>query len=128
MSRLACLIAVPSLCAGIWIACSPSKASAPTDDMLGTTSAGGGQLLPNGSLAGTSGFGGGSSGTTGVFNVPDASSEEDASCGALTYEPEQIIVYHDATVTDTTYSYSPIALFIMMDRSGSMTSGFPPPA
>lgn len=59
---------------------------------------------------------GGSSGTTGN----DAS-----ACQPIVSQPEQITVYRDATVTDTIYTYSPIAIYIMQDRSGSMVTGFP---
>jgi hypothetical protein len=72
----------------------------------------------------------------------------DGSCFATSQAPEQIIVYRDAsytdtvtdtlidtlvdtffdTVTDTITTYKPVALFIMQDRSGSMVTGFPPPA
>src|SRR5690349_7479370 len=52
----------------------------------------------------------------------------DSSCGAIAESPEQITVYKEASVTDTTYTYTPVALFVMVDRSGSMITGFPPPA
>jgi hypothetical protein len=66
------------------------------------------------------------------FNIKDAGPgvvrSHDSSCGAVAEVPEQITVYKEASVTDTTYTYTPVALFIMQDRSGSMVTGFPPPA
>lgn len=50
------------------------------------------------------------------------------ACPAIHQKPETITVYKDATVTDTIYTSKPVALFVMMDRSGSMVTGFPPPA
>lgn len=46
-------------------------------------------------------------------------------CPAVRQKPETVIVYKDATVTDTIYTSKPVALFIMQDRTGSMASGFP---
>src|SRR5262245_22485920 len=43
-------------------------------------------------------------------------------CPVVHQRPEQIIVYKDATVTDTIYHSKPVALFIMQDRSGSMVT------
>jgi hypothetical protein len=75
---------------------------------------------------GTSGTGGGvvfNPGNTGGSRAPSSD-----ACPAIRQKPEQIIVYRDATVTDTITTYKPVALFIMQDRSGSMVTGFPPPA
>ena len=45
------------------------------------------------------------------------------ACTGTAEGAEQIFV--DATVTDTITTYSPVALYIMLDRSGSMVTGFP---
>jgi len=66
-----------------------------------------------------------------IFKISDAGANvrtHDSSCGAVAEVPEQITVYKEASVTDTTFTYTPVALFIMQDRSGSMVTGFPPPA
>src|SRR5437762_1590521 len=64
-----------------------------------------------------------------ILKIKDAGARtHDSSCGAIAESPEQITVYKEASVTDTTYTYTPVALFIMVDRSGSMITGFPPPA
>jgi hypothetical protein len=49
----------------------------------------------------------------------------DSSCGAVAEVPESITVYTDATVTDTTYTLTPVASYVMLDRSASMLQ--PPP-
>jgi hypothetical protein len=51
-----------------------------------------------------------------------------SSCAAVRQQPESVVVYRDAAVTDTIYTYKPVALFLMIDRSGSMVTGSPPPA
>lgn len=90
---------------------------------MGAAAAAGAAGAGSTSGAGSTGFGGGVIDLgTGASNNPN---KQDASCGAVTAAPEQIIVYKDATVTDTTYTYSPVALFIMQDRTGTMVTGFP---
>jgi hypothetical protein len=49
-------------------------------------------------------------------------------CNAITQTPETVVVYHDASVTDTITTFKPVALFIMQDRSSSMVTGMPAPA
>src|ERR1041385_6581054 len=61
-------------------------------------------------------------------NGASAAPGTDGGCPRITQRPETVIVYKDATVTDTIYESKPVALFIMVDRSGSMVTGFPPPA
>jgi hypothetical protein len=51
--------------------------------------------------------------------------EQDSSCHPLSETPEKIIITDSSVVTDTTTTLSPVALFIMQDRTGSMVSGFP---
>lgn len=41
-------------------------------------------------------------------------------CPVVHQKPEQVVVYKDATVTDTVYQSKPVALLIMQDRSSSM--------
>ncbi|HVU00989.1 MAG TPA: vWA domain-containing protein [Polyangiaceae bacterium] len=112
--------------------CSPKNG----DDSVG------GQQPANGTGASGS-FGGGSTGGSGTGSLPNYNTGGDlpnfgsgggdpgggngagGGCPAITAAPEQIITYKDATVTDTIITYSPIALYIMLDRSGSMITGFP---
>jgi hypothetical protein len=71
---------------------------------------------------GTSGNGAGDN--PGIFKIPDSGAtirSHDSSCGAVSEVPEQIIKYTEASVTDTTYTSTPVAVFIMLDRSISMT-------
>jgi hypothetical protein len=91
---------------------------------IGTSSGGaasGGVLTGSG---GTTSAGGQGVGNTGNFiNVgagtssggADGSGGVSTDCGEV-QKPEEVI------------QYSPVALFIMQDRSGSMVTGFPPPA
>jgi hypothetical protein len=68
------------------------------------------------------------SGTSGVPFLPIGGAmndKPDSSCGAVVEKPEQIIHYTDASVTDTITTFTPVALFIMQDRTGSMVSGVP---
>ncbi len=90
----------------------------------------------SGSGAAPTGFGGFGTSFGGSTNRSGTVSGPDGSCTAVSQAPEQVIVYKDASVTDvvtdtiTTSSLStaPVAVFIMQDRSGSMITGFPPPA
>jgi hypothetical protein len=103
-------------------ACSPSNAGGPPPGP-GTN---GGQPGADASFAGVSAMhnlptaGGGGGGSVPVFNTRDSGGNTVDECGAISQKPEQIIVYHDATVTDTNITYEPVALYIMMDRSSSM--------
>jgi hypothetical protein len=122
------------LCVGRLVACSASA----RNDGAGALGFGGGPYASGGMPSGQSGApnsaGGFATNTTNdppppFFNVKDASVRtQDSSCGAVAEVPERITVYKEASVTDTTYTYTPVALFIMQDRSGSMVTGFPPPA
>lgn len=85
------------------------------------------------STGGVSPFGGAGGGI--VFTGgggADASVPDDSGlvngCSGVRETPETIVVYRDATVTDTVVTYKPVALFFMVDRSGSMVTGYPPPA
>lgn len=42
-----------------------------------------------------------------------------SSCRSVS-KPEPITVYVDASYTDTVYTYAPVALYVMQDRSSSM--------
>jgi hypothetical protein len=69
--------------------------------------------------------------TGGTFHLKDASTTRlppDASCGAVAEVPEQITKYIEASVTDTITTLTPVAIFIMQDRSSSMVTGSPAPA
>lgn len=52
----------------------------------------------------------------------------DSSCGALVVVPEQVVEFYEASFTDTITTFTPVAMFIMLDRSSSMVTGSPPPA
>ncbi len=119
------------LCCGY--ACSPSSGARPQNlggsggqgaAANGTYNAGAGTGMVGGS-AGS----GDSTGNSGLLFSRDAGitqrSSGDGSCGAVKQKPEQIIVYQDASYTDTITTYSPVALYIMQDDSGSMVTGFP---
>src|SRR5689334_14618667 len=80
--------------------------------------------------SGDDGIGGRATGTGAFGNLaggtdPNGGGGEGGGCPEITQKPEEIITYRDATVTDTIITYSPIALYIMLDRSGSMITGFP---
>jgi hypothetical protein len=117
------------------VACSPTvKNNGSQDNLQGTgagSSFGGGNGTGNGT--GASGYTG-SAGDNGgpVFNSGGATQGSgggtNADCPPVVQKPEEIITYRDASVTDTITTYKPVALFIMQDRSGSMVTGFPPPA
>ena len=100
--------------------CAPSDGSASESPFSGN----GGSS--NGGVGGAAGPGAGGSttagGGTGVggdgFMVTGRGGDSDGSttgCG-VTLKPEQII------------KYEPVGIFIMQDRSGSMVTGYPPPA
>lgn len=85
----------------------------------GSGSSGSGSTNGTGSTAGTNGAGGlvisGQGGSNGGA-VPDA------SCPRTVSVPEEIVVYQDASYTDTITTYAPIAIYIMQDRSTSMVT------
>lgn len=90
----------------------------------------GGAAGSAGALAGgAAGAGDGGGGAAGAdASAGGASTDGSVPCLAIKGQPENIVVYRDATVTDTITVYNPVALFLMVDRSGSMITGFPPPA
>ena len=131
LARCALLVG-PLLIAG-YGACSPSNGT----NAFGSGSAGSGVGAANGAGstgagstgpigAGSSGngtggdtlLGGGSGGGSGAGA---SSGTGGKACAGIAKGSEQI--YVDATVTDTITTYSPIALFIMQDRSTSMNTG-----
>lgn len=132
------LLVVGAFTGSTYAACSPSGGDEPAFGSQGAGSTGGQSsgganagAATAGSNGASSGFANSGFGNGGLMFSSDggvSSNVTDASCRAVTQEPEQIVVYHDATVTDTITTYSPVALFIMQDRSGSMVTGFPPPA
>lgn len=115
-------------------ACS-AKSGSP-DDTNGMFKNGGGQANGPGWDASLGGGFSGSSGNSGaagfIFNPGNGTGGSRTgggdACPAIKQKPEQVVVYRDASVTDTIYQSKPVALFIMQDRSGSMVTGFPPPA
>ena len=79
----------------------------------------------------TSGNGGssflnlGSSGSAGS-NV--MTRDMDSSCHPIKETPEKVTVTDSSVVTDTIVTLTPVAIFIMQDRSSSTVTGTPPPA
>jgi hypothetical protein len=83
-----------------------------------------------GALSKGAGFGAGGSSPAGsetggavVFRDggPSAVEGPDASqCAAFSQKPETIVVYRDATVTDTVVTHRPAAILFMVDRSSGM--------
>jgi hypothetical protein len=119
------------LCAWRLVACSANTGD--SGNTIGPLNGAGGfgMVLPgSGSVAnhagaGTPGFAGGSStgNMPGLLIIKDsgvAMRTNDSSCGAVAEVPESITVYTDATVTDTTYTLTPVAIYVMIDRSFSM--------
>jgi len=123
------------LCVGVcaWrlVACSANTGQGSASGPL--SNAGGAYSAPPVSNAGSTaqggaptGFGGAPTGAGNqgpMFTIRDAGAimrVNDSSCGAVAEVPEQITVYKEASVTDTTYTLTPVALFIMLDRSLSM--------
>ncbi len=91
---------------------------------FGTTGSGG--STGNGSSSGSGGSSGSgnSNGSGGLTIIGQGGSNGgdvgDASCPRTVSVPEEITVYQDASYTDTITTYSPIAIYIMQDRSSSM--------
>jgi hypothetical protein len=123
-----------SVCAWRLVACSASTVPGSGNGSL--TGAGGGYAAfpGTGSAAGGSGMpafgfaGSTSNENPGIFKIPDSGATirtHDSSCGAVAEVPEQIIKYTEASVTDTTYSSTPVAVFVMLDRSASMVTPAP---
>jgi hypothetical protein len=126
-----------SVCAWRLVACSASTQPGSANGSL--TGAGGAYvpLYPGSGASsgasgasGTRGFAGsqGAGDNPGIFKIPDSGAtvrSKDSSCGAVTEVPEQIIKYTEASVTDTTYTSTPVAVFVMLDRSSSMTMPAP---
>ena len=119
------------------VACSASTGGGSANAALGSSggaaaSAGGATGVKPGAGGGTSSAGStGTAGDMGIFHIKDASVSmrtQDSSCGAVAEVPEQITVYTEASVTDTITTLTPVAIFIMQDRSSSMVTGNPPPA
>lgn len=119
---------------GTWVACSAATGDKTGTNGLGTSGTGGGSSgsSNDASLGGSSANGGTNNGGSGNFsfgnNGGGGTTDMPDACVSIPKQPEILIQYHDATVTDTIITYSPIALFIMMDESGSMVTGFPAPA
>jgi hypothetical protein len=111
----------------VLVACAP----APSADSLqrastGTGSAGAGGAGGGGSVSGT-GLGTGFGGTGATGFIPAGGAVDPGGGGACAVESqtaEDVIVEVPVEIV----TYDPIALFIMLDRSGSMVTGFPPPA
>jgi hypothetical protein len=66
----------------------------------------------------------GQSGNAGMSNYRDM----DSSCHPIKEKPEMETVTDSAIVTDTITTLTPVAIFIMQDRSSSTVTGTPPPA
>ncbi|HEX4335059.1 MAG TPA: vWA domain-containing protein [Polyangiaceae bacterium] len=125
------------LCAWRLVACSANTGQGTGGGMLANSGGSGSILPPTGGASGSHGgapigaagvtSGTGSSGGM-MFTIRDSGTTvrtHDSSCGAVAEVPEQITVYKEASVTDTTYTYTPVALFIMLDRSSSMVQVAP---
>jgi uncharacterized protein YegL len=124
------------LCAWRLVACSASTGQGagggPLANAGGSTSgfpSGAGAAVSTGGGSAAAGFTSGT-GTQAppMFTIKDAGTmvrAHDSSCGAVAEVPEQITIYKEASVTDTTYTSTPVALFIMLDRSISMVGPQP---
>src|SRR5689334_25389637 len=110
---------VVGVCAWRLVACSastvPGSANGPLQGAGGayvpifTTggAAGAGAVPPKFGSAGN-----GAGDNPGIFKIPDSGAtirSHDSSCGAVAEVPEQIIKYTEASVTDTTYTSTPVA-------------------
>jgi hypothetical protein len=120
------------------VACSPSKVNdgAPSGVgglYVGQTTGGGGAGAQTGSGAGfgTAASGNGMGGA--FLNINQAgnagsSRDRDSACHPLSETPEKVTVTDSAVVTDTITTLTPVAIFIMQDRSSSTVTGNPAPA
>lgn len=117
-------------------ACS-AKPTDPEAGMFNQNGAGFGNGTGRDASLGTGSFGGefntGNGGSGPIFGIAGGGNAGTRNgggdaCPAIRQKPETVVVYKDATVTDTIYTSKPVALFVMQDRSGSMVTGFPPPA
>ncbi len=112
--------------------CSASSGSSGNGLYHGTSSGSGGSSAgsPDASLGTGSSFTGSGSTGSGEGGSPNFGSlgggsnqEVVDACPAVSQKPETI--YIDASYSDTVTEQSPLAIFIMQDRSGSMVTGFP---
>jgi hypothetical protein len=85
---------------------------APTTGAGGVPSSNGGTVSPSN---GGAYIGGGATTGSGGRDAPQ-------TCASFSQKPETIFI--DASVTDTIVTYSPIALYVMIDRSASMVGFF----
>jgi hypothetical protein len=133
VSKIKASLMIGAVIASRLVGCSPSNGNDGTGNGGGNAVGFGGNGNGNGASPGTGNFTNQGSGADIGFFGPDSSaagqngggsSGTSAGCGVKT-KPEEILTYHDASVTDTITTYSPVALYIMQDRSGSMVTGFP---
>jgi hypothetical protein len=126
------------VCASAWrvVACTASTGGG--GDFAGaggfvTSSSGG---VPSGAQPGSGGAlsmaGASNNGGTTYINLNQGGGgggvnlrEQDSSCHPLSETPEKIVITDSSVVTDTITTLTPVALFIMQDRTGSMSTGFP---
>jgi hypothetical protein len=103
-------------------ACSAGTEHTSGNLLMPPATGGSSQVLAAGGAAGFAVGTDPANGATPFLNVPTTggapSGGDGAStgCPAIRQKPEQVV------------TYKPVALFIMQDRSGSMVTGFPPPA
>ena len=101
---------------------------------LGTTGGGGASsgAVP-GAGAASGAFGSGNAGSS-FLNVGQSGNagsntrDMDSSCHPIKEAPEKIVITDSSVVTDTITTLTPVAIFIMQDRSSSTVTGSPPPA
>lgn len=94
----------------------------------GTSAGGSGNGTGTGSTPGSgsnTGSGNAGSGSGGIMfgnggTGSSGTAADSSACQPIVSQPEQRVTYVDATVTDTIYTYSPVAIYIMQDRSSSM--------
>ena len=125
-----------AFCAWRIVACAANTGGAGQADGAGGFVASSSGGVPSGAQPGSgSGFG-----TAGVANNSGGSTfidlnqggggganlrEQDSSCHPLSETPEKIVITDSSVVTDTITTLTPVALFIMQDRTGSMSTGIP---
>jgi hypothetical protein len=82
---------------------------------------GSGAIIANGNGGGLGIISIGTSGSAGMNNTRDM----DSSCHPIKETPEKIIITDSSIVTDTITTLTPVAIFIMQDRSSSMVMQAP---
>src|SRR5882724_78628 len=126
------------LCAWRVVACSASSGKmGPGQGGAAGTSGAAASTGNSGGAGARSGFGGasgfvGNPGSGGFLNIgqggTSGANDMDSSCHPIKTMPEKIIITDSSIVTDTITTLTPVAIFIMQDRSSSTVTGNPAPA